>query len=139
MKLTFIKILSDCSTPDSEIETVNLDTESVIFMKVLTQSGLEEEVGQQNGFCPPAIETDVSDAPSCMLQRDPLALVMSCPVGLHKGALLYPSYKRFYKKKKNRLFVFFHFFCSGCMFSLTYRIEMRFCRQHTVTSPCCHI
>lgn len=109
MKLTFIKFLSDCSTPDSEIETVNLDSESVIFMKVLTQSGLEEEGGQQNGFCPPAIETDVSDAPSSMLQRDPLALVMSCPVGLHKGALLYPSSKWCFTKK-NMLFVLFHFF-----------------------------
>ncbi|KAK9973171.1 hypothetical protein ABG768_023914 [Culter alburnus] len=78
------------STPDSEIETVNLDTESVIFMKVLTQnqSGLEEEGGQQNGFCPPALESDVSDTPCSKLQRDPLALDMSCPVGLHKGALL---------------------------------------------------
>ncbi|XP_051751822.1 nucleolar protein 11-like [Ctenopharyngodon idella] len=78
------------STPDSEIETVNLDTESVIFMKVLTQtqSRLEEEGGQQNGFCPPALESDVSDTPCSKLQRDPLALDMSCPVGLHKGALL---------------------------------------------------
>ncbi|CAM4623362.1 unnamed protein product [Leuciscus chuanchicus] len=89
------------STPDSEIETVNLDTESVIFMKVLTQtqSGLEEEGGQQNGFCPPAIETDVSDAPSSMLQRDPLALVMSCPVGLHKGALLNEVLQTAYSNK----------------------------------------
>jgi len=119
---------------------VNLDTESVIFMKVLTQtqSGLKEEGGQQNGFCPPAIETDVSDAPSTMLQRDPLALVMNCPVGLHKGALLYPSSKLCITK--NMFFFFFSIFVfSGCIFSLTYRIEMRFCRQRTVTSPCCHI
>ncbi|KAK7155155.1 hypothetical protein R3I93_009947 [Phoxinus phoxinus] len=89
------------STPDSEIETVNLDTESVIFMKMLTQtqSGLEEEGGQQNGFCPPAIETDVSDAPSSMLQRDPLSLVMSCPVGLHKGALLNEVLQTAYSNK----------------------------------------
>lgn len=88
--------MSDYSTPDSEIETVNLDTESVIFMKVLTQNGLEEEGGQQNGFCPPALESDVSESPCSKLQRDPLALDMSCPVGLHKGALLYPSSKPVY-------------------------------------------
>lgn len=89
------------STPDSEMETVNLDTESVIFMKVLTQtqSGLEEEGGQQNGFCPLVIETDVSDAPSSMLQRDHLALVMSCPVGLHKGALLNEVLQTAYSNK----------------------------------------
>ncbi|XP_077055225.1 nucleolar protein 11-like isoform X2 [Siphateles boraxobius] len=89
------------STPDSEIETVNLDTESVIFMKVLTwtQSGLEEEGRQQNGICPPAMETDISDAPSSMLQRDPLSLVMSCPVGIHKGALLNEVLQTAYSNK----------------------------------------
>ncbi|XP_016326141.1 nucleolar protein 11-like isoform X2 [Sinocyclocheilus anshuiensis] len=78
------------STPDLEMETVNLDTDSVIFMKELTQahSRSDEEGGQLNGFCPPALESDVSDNPSNKLQRDPLALDMSCPVGLHKGALL---------------------------------------------------
>uniref|UniRef100_A0A8C2HKG5 Nucleolar protein 11 n=2 Tax=Cyprinus carpio TaxID=7962 RepID=A0A8C2HKG5_CYPCA len=78
------------STPDLEMETVNLDTDSVIFMKELTQahSRSDEEGGQLNGFCPPALESDVSDTPSNKLQRDPLSLDMSCPVGLHKGALL---------------------------------------------------
>uniref|UniRef100_A0A671QBY3 Nucleolar protein 11-like n=1 Tax=Sinocyclocheilus anshuiensis TaxID=1608454 RepID=A0A671QBY3_9TELE len=78
------------STPDSEMETVNLDTDSVMFMKELTraQSRSDEEGGQLNGFCSPALESDVSDTPSNKLQRDPLALDMSCPVGLHKGALL---------------------------------------------------
>uniref|UniRef100_A0A673IZG6 Nucleolar protein 11-like n=1 Tax=Sinocyclocheilus rhinocerous TaxID=307959 RepID=A0A673IZG6_9TELE len=78
------------STPDLEMETVNLDTDSVIFMKELTraQSRSDEEGGQLNGFCPPALESDVSDTPSNKLQRDPLALDTSCPVGLHKGALL---------------------------------------------------
>uniref|UniRef100_A0A673FTZ9 Nucleolar protein 11-like n=1 Tax=Sinocyclocheilus rhinocerous TaxID=307959 RepID=A0A673FTZ9_9TELE len=78
------------STPDSEMETVNLDTDSVMFMKELTraQSRSDEEGGQLNGFCSPALESDVSDSPSNKLQRDPLALDMSCPVGLHKGALL---------------------------------------------------
>uniref|UniRef100_A0A672LH24 Nucleolar protein 11-like n=1 Tax=Sinocyclocheilus grahami TaxID=75366 RepID=A0A672LH24_SINGR len=78
------------STSDSEMETVNLDTDSVMFMKELTraQSRSDEEGGQLNGFCSPALESDVSDTPSNKLQRDPLALDMSCPVGLHKGALL---------------------------------------------------
>uniref|UniRef100_A0A672RAQ8 Nucleolar protein 11 n=1 Tax=Sinocyclocheilus grahami TaxID=75366 RepID=A0A672RAQ8_SINGR len=78
------------STPDLEMETVNLDMDSVIFMKELTQahSRSDEEGGQLNGFCHPALESDVSDTPSNKLQRDPFALDMSCPVGLHKGALL---------------------------------------------------
>ncbi len=96
----FINPFSDCSTPDSEMETVNLDTDSVMFMKELTQaqSRSDEEGGQLNGFCSPALESDVSDTPSNKLQRDPLALDMSCPVGLHKGALLYPLPMLVYKK-----------------------------------------
>ncbi|RXN14206.1 SEC14 1 [Labeo rohita] len=78
------------STPDSEMETVNLDTGSVLFMKELTQaqSRSDEEGGQLNGICPTALENDVSETPVNKLQRDPLSLDMSCPVGLHKGALL---------------------------------------------------
>ncbi|XP_051562630.1 nucleolar protein 11-like isoform X2 [Myxocyprinus asiaticus] len=81
------------STPDSEMETVNLDTENMMFMKALTQSGCspEEEGCQPNGFCPPALEDGGPEAPvasSSKPQRDPLALDMSCPVGLHKSALL---------------------------------------------------
>ncbi|XP_067315570.1 nucleolar protein 11-like [Pseudorasbora parva] len=88
------------STPDSEIETVNLDTESVIFMKVLTQTQSElEEDGQQNGFCPSALESDVPDAPSIKLQRHPLALNMRCPVGLHKAALLNEVLQTAYSEK----------------------------------------
>lgn len=78
------------STPDSEMETVNLDTDSVMFMKELTraQSRSDEEGGQLNGFCSPSLESNISVTPSNKPQRDPLALDMSCPVGSYKGALL---------------------------------------------------
>ncbi|XP_043098524.1 nucleolar protein 11-like isoform X2 [Puntigrus tetrazona] len=78
------------STSDSEIETVNLDTDSVMFMKELTQtqSRSDEEEGQLNGFGSSGLESGVSHIPSKKLQRDTLSLDMSCPVGLHKGALL---------------------------------------------------
>ncbi len=49
----YVYPFSDYSTPDSEMETVNLDTDSVMFMKELTraQSRSDEEGGQLNGFC----------------------------------------------------------------------------------------
>ncbi|XP_056606319.1 nucleolar protein 11-like [Triplophysa dalaica] len=77
------------STPDSEIDSVNLDVDSVMFMKVLTQTGCpsEEKGYQQNGFCPSTPEDSGSQTPS-MPQRDPLHLDMKCPVGLHKSTLL---------------------------------------------------
>ncbi|XP_051986033.1 nucleolar protein 11-like isoform X2 [Xyrauchen texanus] len=81
------------STSDTEMETLNLDTENMMFVNALTQTRCspEEEGCQPNGFCPPALEDDVSDVPvasSSKSQRDPLALDMSCPVGLLKSALL---------------------------------------------------
>ncbi len=110
----YVYPFSDYSTPDSEMETVNLDTDSVMFMKELTraQSRSDEEGGQLNGFCSPSLESNISVTPSNKPQRDPLALDMSCPVGSYKGALLYPLPL---KEKKN----LFLFCCSGSMFSLT--------------------
>lgn len=74
------------------MDSLNLDMDSVMFMKVLTQTECpsEEEDGQQNGFCPPTPEDSGSDTP-IKPQRDPLCLEIKCPVGLHKSALLYPS------------------------------------------------
>lgn len=65
------------STPDSEMETLTLDTESLIFMKEMSRAQSQMEEGeQQNG---------VSNSKR---QRDSLSMDMKCPVGLHKGVLL---------------------------------------------------
>uniref|UniRef100_A0A3B4ER87 Nucleolar protein 11 n=1 Tax=Pygocentrus nattereri TaxID=42514 RepID=A0A3B4ER87_PYGNA len=61
------------SFQDSELEQVDLE-DGLLFMKALTQTAEvsdDGDSGQHNGF-----------------SREPLALDMSCPVGLHKGALL---------------------------------------------------
>lgn len=76
-------------TPDSEMDTLNLDTDSMMFMKVLTQTGCPSENGsQQNGVCLPALLDSGFETPSSRPQRDPLALDINCPVSLHKSALL---------------------------------------------------
>lgn len=108
------------------METVNLDTGSVLFMKELTQaqSRSDEEGGQLNGICPTALENDVSETPVNKLQRDPLSLDMSCPVGLHKGALLYPSPLLVYKKKWRKKTYAFFVFLMHVFFNLTDRNEV---------------
>ncbi|XP_065109351.1 nucleolar protein 11-like isoform X4 [Paramisgurnus dabryanus] len=76
-------------TPDSEMDTLNLDTDSMMFMKVLTQTGCpSENDSQQNGVCLPALLDSGFETPSSRPQRDPLALDINCPVSLHKSALL---------------------------------------------------
>ncbi|XP_056315755.1 nucleolar protein 11-like [Danio aesculapii] len=65
------------STPDSEMETLTLDTESLIFMKEMGRAQSQKEEGeQQNGVS------------SSKQQRDFLSMDMKCPVGLHKGVFL---------------------------------------------------
>ncbi|MCI4375733.1 hypothetical protein PGIGA_G00113270 [Pangasianodon gigas] len=81
------------SVPDTELERMDLEADSLLFMKALTQSP-DSDRDQQNGFCPPPADEESCDVPSETAAlgpkppRDPLALDMSCPVGLHKGALL---------------------------------------------------
>ncbi|TSK62597.1 Nucleolar protein 11-like [Bagarius yarrelli] len=66
---------------------------SLLLMKALSQSA-DSAGDQPNGFCPPPADEESCDVPSespalgSKPTRDPLALDMSCPVGLHKGALL---------------------------------------------------
>lgn len=75
---------------------MDLEADSLLFMKSLTQS-LDSDGDQHNGFCPPPVDEESCDVPSetaalgSKPPRDPLALDMSCPVGLHKGVLLYPE------------------------------------------------
>ncbi|XP_036426021.1 nucleolar protein 11-like [Colossoma macropomum] len=84
------------SVQDSELEQVDLEEDSLLFMKALTQTAevSDGDSGQPNGFCPPVLEEESCDAPpdsevpGTKPPRDPLALDMSCPVGPHKGALL---------------------------------------------------
>ncbi|KAL7890862.1 hypothetical protein AOLI_G00003380 [Acnodon oligacanthus] len=89
------------SFQDSELEQVDLEEDSLLFMKALTQTAevSDGDSGQHNGFCPPVLEEESYDvppdseapgteAPGTKPPRDPLALDMSCPVGLHKGTLL---------------------------------------------------
>ncbi|KAK3575100.1 hypothetical protein QTP86_020699 [Hemibagrus guttatus] len=81
------------SIPDTELERMDLEADSLLFMKSLTQSP-DSDRGQHNGFCPPPVDEESCDIPSetpvpgSKPPRDPLALDMSCPVGIHKGALL---------------------------------------------------
>uniref|UniRef100_A0AAR2IMM6 Nucleolar protein 11 n=1 Tax=Pygocentrus nattereri TaxID=42514 RepID=A0AAR2IMM6_PYGNA len=84
------------SFQDSELEQVDLE-DGLLFMKALTQTAEvsdDGDSGQHNGFCPPVLEEEIcdappdSEAPGTRPAREPLALDMSCPVGLHKGALL---------------------------------------------------
>ncbi|MCJ8729914.1 hypothetical protein PDJAM_G00111970 [Pangasius djambal] len=81
------------SVPDTELERMDLEADSLLFMRALTQSP-DSDRDQHNGFCPPPADEESCDIPSETLAlgpkppRDPLALDMSCPVGLHKGALL---------------------------------------------------
>ncbi|NP_001025234.1 nucleolar protein 11-like [Danio rerio] len=67
------------STPDSEMETLTLDTESLIIMKEMSPAQSQMEEGEQQN------ENGVS---SSKQQRDFLSMDMKCPVGLHKGVLL---------------------------------------------------
>ncbi|XP_062853016.1 nucleolar protein 11-like [Trichomycterus rosablanca] len=82
------------SASDAELERVNLESDSLLFMKALTQTTDSSNEAQHNGFCPPAVEEESCDAPpetpadGTKPPREALALGMSCPVGLHKGALL---------------------------------------------------
>ncbi|KAI5613583.1 nucleolar protein 11-like [Silurus asotus] len=80
--------------PDTELERVDLEADSLLFMKALTESP-DFNTDLQNGFCPPPADEESCDVPSETEKslgpkppRDPFALDMSCPVGLHKGALL---------------------------------------------------
>lgn len=67
------------------METLTLDTESLIFMKEMSRAQSQMEEGeQQNG---------VSNSKR---QRDSLSMDMKCPVGLHKGVLLYPLFTCLY-------------------------------------------
>ncbi|KAK2857589.1 hypothetical protein Q7C36_005508 [Tachysurus vachellii] len=81
------------SVPDTELEHMDLETDSLLFMKALTQSP-DPDGDQHNGFCPPPLDEESCDVLSettglgSKPPRDPLALDMSCPIGLHKGALL---------------------------------------------------
>ncbi|KAG7326826.1 hypothetical protein KOW79_010227 [Hemibagrus wyckioides] len=81
------------SIPDTELERMDLEADSLLFMKSLTRSP-DSDGDQHNGFCPPPVDEESCDVPSetpalgSKPPRDPLALDMSCPVGLHKGALL---------------------------------------------------
>lgn len=81
------------SVPDTDLESVDLEADSLLFMKALTRIP-NPEGDQHNGFCSPPADEESCDAATETLgtkpPRDPLALDMSCPVGLHKGALLYP-------------------------------------------------
>ncbi|XP_060774922.1 nucleolar protein 11-like [Neoarius graeffei] len=83
------------SVPDTELERIDLEADSLLFMKALAQSP-DSDGDQHNGFCPPPADEESCDVPvpsetpalSPKPPRDPLALDMSCPVGLHKGVLL---------------------------------------------------
>lgn len=86
--------LSLSSVPDTELEHMDLEADSLLFMKSLTQS---PDSDQHNGFCPPNADEESCDVPSetpalDSKPRSETALNMSCPVGLHKGALLYPDH-----------------------------------------------
>ncbi|KAG9277463.1 nucleolar protein 11 [Astyanax mexicanus] len=84
------------SVQDAELEQVNLEADSLLFMKTLTQttdhSG--KDSGQRNGFSPQVLEEESCDVPPDPVTKDkkpakdPLALDMSCPVGLHRGVLI---------------------------------------------------
>lgn len=78
------------SVPDTELEHMDLEADSLLFMKSLTQS---PDSDQHNGFGPPNADEESCDVPSetpalDSKPRSDTALNMSCPVGLHKGALL---------------------------------------------------
>ncbi|XP_053353709.1 nucleolar protein 11-like [Clarias gariepinus] len=81
------------SIPDTELEHMDLEADSLLFMKALAQSP-DSSADQPNGFCPPPADEESCDVPSETLAlsskpcRDPLTLDMSCPVGINKGALL---------------------------------------------------
>ncbi|XP_072539523.1 nucleolar protein 11-like isoform X2 [Salminus brasiliensis] len=84
------------SVQDAELERVDLEADSLQFMKTLTQTTdhSDGDSGQRNGFSPQVLEEESCDVPSDPTAqgkkpaKDPLALEMSCPVGLHKGVLI---------------------------------------------------
>ncbi|KAJ8399675.1 hypothetical protein AAFF_G00407800 [Aldrovandia affinis] len=79
------------SVPDSDLEAVSVELDSVAFMESLVAGGSKEDT-QQNGFSPVPPEEDSCDveiAPS-KTEQPPAWLrhELICPVGLKKAALL---------------------------------------------------
>ncbi len=112
----YVYPFSDYSTPDSEMETVNLDTDSVMFMKELTraQSRSDEEGGQLNGFCSPSLESNISVThPQQQATKRSLSTGYELSCGVIQGC---PTVS-FALEGKKKLIPFLC--CSGSMFSLT--------------------
>ncbi|XP_076872002.1 nucleolar protein 11-like [Brachyhypopomus gauderio] len=84
------------SFPDSELERVDLEQDSLCFMKALSQApgASHHTADQHNGFCPAALGEDGGDAaphtPNHVTTppENLHGLKTDCPVGLHKAVLL---------------------------------------------------
>ncbi|KAJ8002114.1 hypothetical protein DPEC_G00176440 [Dallia pectoralis] len=77
------------SVPDSGVELVRLEPDSVSFMESLMAAGAKAE--QQNGFSPALYDKDSCDTEQQSIphQHTPTGVQLeACPVGLHKAVLL---------------------------------------------------
>lgn len=75
--------------PDSDAEKVNLEPESISLMETL-MAGERDPVGLQNGFSPATNDMDQAGGTEAERKETTTPPEHICPVGLHKGVLLYP-------------------------------------------------
>lgn len=79
--------------PDSEAEKANLEPDGVSFMEMLFTKD-HPQVGLQNGFSPTTIKNDrleTIDGGGTVAKNTSTLSEESCPVGLNKAVLLYPT------------------------------------------------
>ncbi|XP_066515379.1 LOW QUALITY PROTEIN: nucleolar protein 11-like [Hoplias malabaricus] len=89
--VTCVCLQTILSVQDSELESVDLEEDSLLFMKALSQTDerSDEDKGQ-NGFSAPVVDEESCDVAPESQTKDtkPVRHRLFCPVGIHKGALL---------------------------------------------------